>query len=634
MRTVDLHWLPVAADLSAELRRTATAPRIEWQELVRLANLRLDFLQTHKLDKTVQQSLAAGKTQASPWRALKLAILSSSTSDHLLPALRVGALRRNLQLQTFTGDYGMYLQELQRETSALVAFKPDVVLFAFHAQHLIGTPHPALPAADADALIESATERVRGVWRLARQRFAGQILQQSLLPTAQPLLGMNERRLAGSTVELIDRLNLRLAQVASQEQVDMLDLQPAVSHDGLYSWHDPVLWHRAKQEISPLATPAYGDLVARLIAAQQGRSGKCLVLDLDNTLWGGVIGDDGLEGIRLGQGSAIGEAYVAFQNYVRDLGRRGVILAVCSKNDLENARAPFERHPDMVLKLEDIACFVANWSDKAGNLRSIAEQLNIGVDSLVFVDDNPFERTIVRRELPQVAVPELHEDPAFYAQSIADGGYFEALQVTPEDFERGGQYRANLARESLRASTTDLAGYLRSLGMQLHWAPFDKVGLQRIVQLINKTNQFNLTTRRYTEAAVLAIMDTPGALTLQLRLTDAFGDNGIIGIVIGKPDNGVMQLDTWLMSCRVLGRQVEEATMNLVAEQARELGATQLLGEYLPSKKNGMVREHYSKLGFEAGVSAADGSSRWHKQLADYRPFPTFIEIVRSVTGG
>jgi FkbH-like protein len=356
------------------------------------------------------------------------------------------------------------------------------------------------------------------------------------------------------------------------------------------------------------------------------------VLDLDNTLWGGVIGDDGLEGIRLGQGSAIGEAYVEFQTYVRDLGRRGVILAVCSKNDAEQARLPFERHPDMVLKLQDIACFVANWSDKAGNIRTIAEQLNIGIDSLVFADDNPFERNIVRRELPMVAVPELPEDPALYSQCIADAGYFEALQLTPEDFERGGQYRANMARESVRASHTDLEGYLRSLDMELRWQPFDRVGMQRIVQLINKTNQFNLTTRRYTDSEVLSIMNMPGALTLQLRLVDQFGDNGIIGIVIGTPQHDLMNLDVWLMSCRVLGRQVEQATMNIVASESLRLGAGRLVGQYLPTKKNGMVREHYGKLGFECLSTDADGAAKWGMELASYKPFDTFIRLTRSAT--
>jgi FkbH-like protein len=545
--------------------------------------------------------------------------------------MRIAALRRGISLRTYLGDYGQYRQELLQSDSGLFKFAPDVVLFAFNAQHLLGSPNPAMDENAADALVESAAQQVRGIWQLAREKLSGQLLQQTVLPIFPRLAGQNEARLAGSMANLVSRLNRRLVELAPEQRVDILDLDWVTARDGLSAWHDPMLWHRSKQEISPVAAPAYGDLAVRMIAAQRGRSFKCMVLDLDNTLWGGVIGDDGLEGIRLGQGSAAGEAFVAFQNFARDMSRRGIILAVCSKNDPENARSPFEKHPDMVLKMTDIACFVANWSDKAGNLRAIAEQLNIGVDSLVFVDDNPFERNIVRRELPMVAVPELPEDVAYYADAVADAGYFEALKVTREDFERGGQYQANLARETLRASHTDLDGYLRTLNMELRWQPFDSVGLQRIVQLINKTNQFNLTTRRYTENEVIEVMGTPGALTLQLRLLDHFGDNGIIGIVIGKPEPGeALRLDTWLMSCRVLGRQVEEATMNLVADQAIRLGAKSLLGEYLPTQKNGMVKDHYRKLGFEEIDNGPAGASRWRADLAAYVPFPTFIKTVRS----
>lgn len=630
MRLTELYWLPESPDLSVDLRRLSSEKQLNWAELVRIANTRMDFVQTNRLDKILQRFLATEGNDAAPWRSLRMAVLGSSTMDHLLPALRVAALRRNLSLHTFSGDYGMYFQDLQDEASALFEFKPDIMLFAFHASHLIGAGHVAMDAAEAEGVVTAAAERISGAWRLARKHFKGQILQQTLLPVFRPLIGQNEGRLPASRAHMVERLNLRIAEMAAEHNVDVLSLQQAITHDGLDAWHDSVLWHRAKQEISPLAAPAYGELAGRLIAAQQGRSSKCLVLDLDNTLWGGVIGDDGLEGIRLGQGSAIGEAYVEFQTYARDLGRRGVILAVCSKNDIEQARLPFERHPDMVLKMEDIACFVANWSDKASNLRAIAEQLNIGLDSLVFVDDNPFERNIVRRELPAVCVLELPEDPAFYSQCVADAGYFEALQLTPEDFERGGQYRANIERENVRASHTDLEGYLRSLDMQLRWQPFDGVGLQRIVQLINKTNQFNLTTRRYTESDVTSIMETPGALTLQLRLLDKFGDNGIIGIVIGKPENDSIRLDIWLMSCRVLGRQVEEATMNLVAAEALRLGAVRLFGDYLPTKKNSMVSEHYRKLGFEYLESDDHGGTRWRVNLAEYKPFETFISLVRS----
>jgi FkbH-like protein len=626
MRIADLYWLPSAADLGERLRRLASEPAPDWNELVSLASTRLDFVQTIRIDKALQRCTTADASV----KTLKLAVLSSSTTDHLLPGCRVAAARRNFRLTTFVGDYGLYLMELQDPASGLHEFDPQVLLFAFHAQHLIGIPDPTLSPTDADALVEEAAARIAHAWQLARRNFAGQLIQQTVIAPQRALMGSNEHRLPGSAVRLVERLNGRLRELAEEHQVDLLALDNVIADDGLRAWHDPVLWHRAKQEISPAAVPAYGDLVARLIAAQQGRSAKCLVLDLDNTLWGGVIGDDGLEGIKLGQGSALGEAYVDFQHYVRDLARRGVILAVCSKNDVENARLPFERHPEMVLKTEHIACFVANWSDKAGNLRSIAQQLNIGIDSLVFADDNPFERNIVRRELPAVFVPELPEDPALYSRCLSDGGYFEALQITHEDFGRGAQYRANAARDELRAAHTDMEGYLKSLAMELCWQPFDLVGLQRIVQLINKTNQFNLTTRRYTESEVLAIMKDGRALTLQLRLTDKFGDNGIIGIVIGKPVEQGLRLDTWLMSCRVLGRQVEEATMNVVAAESHRLGAATLLGDYLPTKKNGMVREHYRKLGFRPAGGSDAGASSWILPLAEYQPFPTFIKLTRS----
>lgn len=626
MRLADLYWLPATGDIAERLRQLRADPTVRWSDLVALANCRLDFLQTNQLDRALQR----WRAEDGPSSRLKLALLSSSTVNHLLPGCRVAALRRNIHLQTFVGDYAMYLADLQDAGSALHQYDPDVLLCAFHAQHLIGSPDPALPLREAEALLDQALDRVVEVWRLIREQFRGQVIQQTILPVQNLIVGSNEHRLRGSAAALIERLNLRLRDLADEHGVDILALDRITSDDGLRAWHDPVLWHRAKQEISPVASPGYGDLVVRLIAAQRGRSAKCLVLDLDNTIWGGVIGDDGLEGIKLGQGSALGEAYVDFQQYASQLARRGVILAVCSKNDPETARLPFERHPDMVLRPEQIACFIANWSDKAENVRQIAAQLNIGVDSLVFVDDNPFERSIVRRELPSVAVPELPEDPAHYARCLADAGYFEALHVTADDLERSGQYRVNLAREQLRASQTDLGGYLSNLDMELRWQPFDRVGLLRIVQLINKTNQFNLTTRRYTESEVTNLMADEHTLTLQLRLADRFGDNGIIGIVIGRPEGDSIRLDTWLMSCRVLGRQVEEETLNVVVEEAHRLGACQLIGEYRPTDKNRIVSEHYRKLGFELAEETQDGASRWTMAVDHFSPRATFIRHVRS----
>ena len=357
------------------------------------------------------------------------------------------------------------------------------------------------------------------------------------------------------------------------------------------------------------------------------------MLDLDNTLWGGVIGDDGLDGIVLGQGSATGEAHVALQRYAKRLSERGVILAVCSKNDEANALAPFQSHPEMVLKQSDIACFVANWQDKAGNLRHIAKTLNIGLDSLVFVDDNPVERALIRRELPMIGVPELPEDAADYVRTLAAAGYFEALDVTAEDRERAEQYRANASREALRASATDMAGFLDSLKMELTWAPFDQAGLKRIAQLINKTNQFNVTTQRYTEAQVATLLsgeEEGRIVTLQLRLNDIYGENGIIALVIGRiSDSSDLEIDTWLMSCRVLGREVEQATLNILTQRAMDLGCSRLLGTYKPTDKNSMVKDLFPKLGFERLDAAEDGTTRWTLALDAFVPLPLHMQVIQ-----
>jgi FkbH-like protein len=495
--------------------------------------------------------------------------------------------------------------------------------------HLTAGITAGMDADTAQASLAEIEDRIKEVWRLARDAFRCPILQQAALPVHLPVLGNNEHRLPGSRARFVIRLNAAIRGMAEQEGIDLLAIDDRAARDGIAKWHDTALWHRSKQEVSPTAGPLYGDLVGRWLAAKQGRSFKCLVLDLDNTVWGGVIGDDGLEGIALGQGSPLGEAFTAFQEYARELSRRGVILAVCSKNDEVNALEPFDKHPDMVLKRGDIASFVANWSNKADNIRAIAQELNIGLDSLVFIDDNPFERNLVRQELPMVAVPEVSDDPTGYPVALADAGYFEGLAVTDEDRERTSQYHGNKARDALKAAVTDLPSYLRGLEMQLIWKRFDKIGLQRIVQLINKSNQFNLTTRRYTDEEVIAVMADPDAFGLQLRLTDRFGDNGIIAIIIGKLQaNQDLSIDTWLMSCRVLGRQVEPTTLNLIAQEALKLGARRLVGEYIPTRKNAMVKDHYARLGFAVMETDDAGGNRNILDLAAFTPAETFIHVV------
>lgn len=624
----ELHWLPAVPDWRARLKELPGDPAAAWDKAVGLANAKLNFVLTNALDETVRRIFPQGPETLAT-KPVRLAVLGSSTLTHLLPAIRVAGLRRGIWIETYENDYGQYLQELTEPDSALHAFKPTAILVALDAYHMAAGITAGMDQATADAALEDMKDRVKQVWTLARDTFKCPIIHQATLPVHLPVLGNNEHRAAGSRAGFVNRLNQSVRAMAEQEGVDILAVDARAARDGVVRWHDTGLWHRSKQEVMPNVAPLYGDLVGRWAAAKQGRSFKCLVLDLDNTVWGGVIGDDGLEGIALGQGSPLGEAYVAFQEYARELSRRGIILAVCSKNDEVNAVEPFEKHPDMVLKRGDIASFVANWQNKADNIRAIARELNIGIDSLVFIDDNPFERNLVRQELPMVAVPEVSDDPTSYPVAIADAGYFEGLSITDEDRERTSQYQGNKAREALKAAVTDLPAYLRGLEMQLIWRRFDKIGQQRIVQLINKSNQFNLTTKRYTDEDIIAVMADPDAFGLQLRLTDRFGDNGIIAIIIGRLQaNKDLAIDTWLMSCRVLGRQVEPTTLNLIAQEARKLGARRLVGEYIPTKKNGMVRDHYAKLGFTVMSTDEKGGNVNMLDLATFSPADTFIHVV------
>ena len=626
-----LCWLPAEPALRARLRALDAEPAsaAAWAEAMALANTRLDFVLTNALDTVVQRRLE-GPQAGSGARPVRLAVLGSSTTAHLHAALRVAALR--IWLSTFEPEYGQYWPALLDPHSALHAFRPDAVLFALDARHLTRGINAASCAAECEAHLSGTMQRLAQCWETARAAWGCQVLQQTVLNVFPSLMGSNEQRLPGSPRTATAALNGRLRSAADAAGVDLVELDDRAARDGLHAWHDPALWHRSKQDVALPATPMYGELVTRVLAARQGLSRKCLVLDLDNTLWGGVIGDDGLSGIVLGQGSALGEGFAAVQEHALQLSRRGVILAVSSKNDEANALEPFDSHPEMVLRRRDIATFRADWNDKAANIRAIAHDLNIGLDALVFLDDNPFERALVRQELPMVAVPEVPEDPALVPQVLADAGYFEGVGITEEDRSRTSQYQGNIARETLRATATDMDGYLRSLEMQLLWRRFDDVGLSRVTQLINKTNQFNLTTRRYTAEEVAALMADPDSVGLQLRLVDRFGDNGIIGVVIARlPEHpqqaGDVEIDTWLMSCRVLGRQVEAATLNLLAAEARRLGGRRLLGRYVPTKKNGMVQNHYAALGFRPLARAPDGTETAALDLEGFVPRPLLMTV-------
>ena len=634
MDPTTLPWLlPAPDDFRTRLKALRKAESLDPAQAVALAGYGLDTTRLGQLGKLVENRRG---DLASPGklRQITLGIAATHTADLVAEALPATGLRHGLLLETFQVDYGQTAQALLDASSPLAQAKPDFVLLALDAQAL-GLARPFFDDAEAAKAVRSALDYVISLRDGAHANVGAGTILHTLAVPAEALFGSFDARQPGSVRWMISEFNRLLAAEAIGEADMLLDMAAIAENVGLARWHDPLRWHEGKMPFSLDAIPLYADHVCRLLAAARGLSKKCLVLDLDNTLWGGVIGDDGVEGIKLGQGSTAGEAHLAIQVLAMDLRRRGIVLAVCSKNEEDAALIPFREHDEMLLKEDHISVFVANWTDKATNLKAIAETLNIGVDSLVFLDDNPAERERVRQELPEVAVPEVGDEPSDYVRLLAMAGYFEALSFGDEDKKRAEMYQANAQRATAMAKIGNLDDYLASLDMVCTIRPFDSLGRARIAQLINKSNQFNLTTRRYTEGQVAQMQDDPDRFTMQVRLVDRFGDNGMISVVVfdrNGPDGGAdtWHCDTWLMSCRVLGRRVEEAVLAHIAQAAREAGAGYLTGDWLPTAKNKLVEKHFEKLGFSKIAELPEGGTRWKLDLDEYQApdLPMEIDIV------
>jgi FkbH-like protein len=454
-------------------------------------------------------------------------------------------------------------------------------------------------------------------WRTAHERLNCQIVQNNFDTPPWRALDNYEMRHPATLSRFIAETNRLLAERAPG-YVTIHDVEALEVNAGRRAWANERFFLHAKMPCAPEYLVEYAHSVASIVAAQRGLSKKCLVLDLDNTLWGGVIGDDGMRGIRIGQGDAEAEGFTAFQRYCKLLASRGVILAVCSKNTDAIAREVFEKHPDMVLRMDDIACFVANWSDKAANLRHIAKTLNIGLDSLVFVDDNPAERSIIRHLVPEVAVPEVSTDPIDFIEALERHRYFQVATLGAEDFKRTEYYRANAARAEVASSSGGVEGFLQQLDMRATIGAINDATLERSTQLVNKSNQFNLTTRRKTVAEVLLAMTAPDWVTLTVTLADRFGDNGLISVLLANVDGDTLDIDTWVMSCRVLKRGVERFLLNALVEKTKAMGLKSIRGTYIPTAKNDIVREHYRELGFHNVETGSDGRTIWQLCVSDF----------------
>ena len=528
---------------------------------------------------------------------VRILILSASTVSHISDALIGTAIRFKFLLDVTIAEYEEPEPWLDRNSGALKNNPPDFVLVASD-NRMLKLASPLGDEAAAEQIVEAAIARIGRIAEVAEAATARPVILQTLAGDPDAIQFNMDLGLPGSPRFLAGEFNRRLALKARQDSRLVLDVNALAGLVGQSAWSAGRYWYAAKYPFATAMIPLYADNVMRILAAQMGRSRRVLVLDLDNTMWGGIVGDDGIEGLALGNGSALGEAHSALQRMALSLKERGIILCVSSKNDEAIALDAFRNHPEMILKEDDIVAFRVNWEDKAANIKAISEAIDLGLDSFVFLDDNPAERKRVRDALPAVAVPELPEDPGDWLPVFQAAGYFEQAGFSKEDQQRAGFYKANALRAAQLERIGDHDDYLRSLGMTLSIAPFDSAGRKRIAQLISKSNQFNLTTRRYSEAEIAALQSRPDVFTVQARLADIFGDNGMISTVICRQAGQCWEVDSWIMSCRVLGRRVEETILQYLVEQARQRGITAIIGRYIPTAKNGLVRDHFSRLGF------------------------------------
>ena len=559
-----------------------------------------------------RQSLKRELVKQTNLISTRIAILGGSTTAEVKSILELFLLAQGIQPMFYESGYNCYSEDVLFENKDLWNFKPDIV-FIHTTWHNVSQFPGLLDAEDeVENRVRHEMARFESLWEKIHKELGALIIQNNFdLPRLRPL-GNLEAYQSFGRVNFLLRLNAEFAGYARNHSRFLInDILYLSAQVGLAAWFDYNYWYNFHMALSPTATVAMAHNVAGIVKSVYGKTKKCLVLDLDNTLWGGVIGDDGLQNLILGRDQPVGEAFLNFQSYVKDLQRRGVILAVCSKNDAQNAKEGFS-HPDSILKLEDFSAFKANWNPKPENIREIAAELNIGLDSLVFVDDNPAERAFVSEQLPEVAVPDVGSDVCCFAEILEYERYFEVDKLVQDDLSRSNYYSSNAQRSAYQSDFRDYGEFLASLEMTAEIGSFLLVYLERITQLINKTNQFNLTTRRYTSAEVESIARDQSFITLYGRLADRFGDNGLVSILIGQVFEETVELDLWLMSCRVLKREMELAMFDALVEKCQELGIRKIVGVYIPSKKNSLVAGHYSSLGF----SRVDGGSRdrelWH----------------------
>lgn len=558
----------------------------------------------------------------------KVAILGGSTTNEVADQLGLFLLQYGIEAEFYQSEYAQYWQDAMFGTPELDAFAPDVIYVHTTWRNLTRLPATTDAPAQIDAMLEEQYAHFETMWQALERKFACPIIQNNFDRPNYRLMGNRDIWDVHGRSNFISRLNQKFyAYAASHEHFYINDIDYLSADYGLTAWGDAFYWHMYKYAMCLDAIPSLANSVANIIKSLYGRNKKALVLDLDNTLWGGVVGDDGVDGLAIGPEVPEGQVYAEFQSYCKALKSIGVILAVDSKNDEANALAGLN-HPDGVLRPDDFVAIKANWDPKDQNLRALASELNLGADSFVFADDNPAERAIVAAQVPGVETPVM-DGAENYIKTLDHGGYFEVTTLSQEDLQKTELYHQNAQRAAAQAAFGDYGEYLDSLHMQAELYGFEPLYIQRIAQLTNKSNQFNLTTLRCTEDDIRAMAGDGRYLCLCGKLTDAFGDNGIVTVVAGQAEGQALHLRLWLMSCRVLKRGMEDAMMNTVVAEAAARGVREVYGYYYPTAKNGMVRDFYAGFGFAKVSEDETGNTVWKLAVDAYQPKPLHMTIKR-----
>lgn len=556
---------------------------------------------------------------------LRIAVLGGSTTSDIVKVLELFLRDRGIIPSFYESEYAQYRIDAVFGNPELSEFKPEIVFIHTTSRNIEEKPVVGEDASSVSEKLERDYQRFEEMWNALYERFGCVIIQNNFELPSERLLGNREAGCAFGRVDFITRLNVKLYDYAREHAGFYIhDINYLSAAYGLERWHELRHWHLYKYAMSVSAIPEFSYSLSNIICSIMGRNKKVLALDLDNTLWGGVIGDDGQAGIEIGSETAEGQSYLKLQKFIKAHKELGVLLTVCSKNDPENALEGLN-HPDGVLNPADFALIKANWNEKSLNLEETASELNLLPESFLFLDDNPMERDIVRAQAPEVSVLDF-SNPEDCIRALDRCGFFEMTSLSADDAKRGEMYAANAQRAAAEKKFASYEEFLESLEMRAVIGDFDPVHIPRITQLTNKSNQFNLTTKRYTQSEMEAAAASAERIRLCGRLSDKFGDNGIVSVVIGEKRGKALHIELWLMSCRVLKRGMEYAMLNRLVEEAGKAGITEIFGYYYPTKKNAMVKELFGDFGFTK-LSETENETVWRLDVSGCEPKTVYMEI-------